>query len=143
MRVLVGIAESHDSDAVISTIRRFPWPAETEIRVLCVAEKVHPSMLELMGTTVRDDQRKEDLRLSVTASAAAGDLRQAGFAVETDTAEGDPKTQIVEYAKRWEADLIVVGSEAAGRLRRVLLGSVATAVVRDAQCSVLVIRANA
>jgi nucleotide-binding universal stress UspA family protein len=140
MKVLVGIAESHESDAVISAIKRFPWPAETEIRVLCVSEKVHPSMLELMGTTVRDVQRKEDFRASVVASAAAVELRDAGFAADTETAEGDPKVEIVESAKRWAADLIVVGSEAGGRLKRVLLGSVATAVVTHADCSVLVIR---
>jgi nucleotide-binding universal stress UspA family protein len=140
MKVLVGIAELQASEAILSELRRFLRPAETEIRVLCVAEKVHPSMLELMGTTVGGVQRKEDLRASTTAAAAALDLRQTGFAAEGDIIEGDPKSRIVDYARSSGADLIVVGSEADGRLKKVLLGSVATAVVTNAHCPVLVIR---
>jgi nucleotide-binding universal stress UspA family protein len=93
-----------------------------------------------MGTTVHDVQHKEDLRTATTASEIAADLREAGFAAEGNVVEGDPKTQVVEYAKQCSADLIVVGSESDGRLKQILLGSVATAVVTHAHCSVLVIR---
>ena len=142
MKVLVGIAESQESAVVLSALKRFPWPAETEFRVLCVAEKVHPSMLELMGSTVEGVQRRADFHASTTASEAAAELRDAGLTVEVETGEGDPKVEIIEHAKQWGADLIVVGSEVDGRLRRVLLGSVATAVVKNAACSVLVIRTD-
>jgi nucleotide-binding universal stress UspA family protein len=140
MKVLIGIAELQDSEVIVTAVKQFPWPAGSKIRVLSIAEKVHPSMLELMGSTVEDVQRKEDLRLAGTSSAVAADLRQAGLAAEANTVEGDPKTEIVEEAKRWGADLIVVGSDSDGRLKRVLLGGVATAVVTNAPCSVLVIR---
>ncbi len=47
---------------------------------------------------------------------------------------------IVETAKDWEADLIVVGSHGYGFWSRAMLGSVSNAVVHHAPCSVLIVR---
>ena len=55
---------------------------------------------------------------------------------------GIPHTEIVDAAKDWPADLIVVGSHGRGGVRRALLGSVADGVVRHAPCPVLVVRAK-
>jgi nucleotide-binding universal stress UspA family protein len=55
---------------------------------------------------------------------------------------GRPATKIVEGAKSWPADLIVIGSHGRGRVERLLLGSVAESVVRHASCPVLVVRAQ-
>jgi nucleotide-binding universal stress UspA family protein len=62
--------------------------------------------------------------------------------VTTKVMEGSPKDMIVEEAQDWGADLIVLGSHGYGRVRRVLLGSVASAVVAEAPCSVQVVRAK-
>jgi len=62
--------------------------------------------------------------------------------VTTKVMEGSPKDMIVEEAQDWGADLIVLGSHGYGRVRRVLLGSVASAVVVEAPCSVQVARAK-
>lgn len=53
------------------------------------------------------------------------------------TAEGDPAPTIVAAAKERGCDLIVVGSHGRRGLRRLLLGSVAEHVLRDAPCPVL------
>lgn len=55
---------------------------------------------------------------------------------------GKPAVKIVEGAKSWPADLIVIGSHGRGGLERLLLGSVAESVVRHAFCPVLVVRAR-
>lgn len=55
---------------------------------------------------------------------------------------GKPATKIVEGAKGWPADLIVMGSHGRGGVERLLLGSVAESVVRHACCPVLVVRAQ-
>jgi len=52
---------------------------------------------------------------------------------------GPPDQQIIELAREWGADLIVVGSHGRGFWGR-LLGSVSTGVVHHAPCSVLVVR---
>lgn len=50
---------------------------------------------------------------------------------------GDPAGEIVELAREVNADLIVMASHGRTGLRRLLMGSVAEAVVRRAPCSVL------
>jgi nucleotide-binding universal stress UspA family protein len=61
---------------------------------------------------------------------------------QTLTPEGHPAEEIVEAAEAWPADLIVIGSHGRGGLGRVLLGSVAEAVMRHAPCPVLVVRSK-
>ena len=56
---------------------------------------------------------------------------------------GSPAATVVSAAKDWPADLIVVASHGRSGVRRVLLGSVAEGIMRNAPCPVLVVRAPA
>jgi nucleotide-binding universal stress UspA family protein len=58
-------------------------------------------------------------------------------------AVGKPASVIVTTAKEWPADVIVIGSHGRLGVERMMLGSVAEAVMRHASCSVLVVRAPA
>lgn len=53
---------------------------------------------------------------------------------------GDPATAIVETADAEGADLIVIGTHGRSGFTRLLMGSVAEAVVRHAKCPVLSVR---
>jgi len=55
---------------------------------------------------------------------------------------GKPPEEIAKAAKDWPADLIVIGSHGRGGVERLFLGSVAEAVMREAPCPVLVVRAS-
>jgi nucleotide-binding universal stress UspA family protein len=54
--------------------------------------------------------------------------------------EGDPAAEIVRYAQEMNMDLIVMGTHGRTGLERMLMGSVAEKVMREAQCSVLVVK---
>ena len=54
--------------------------------------------------------------------------------------EGDPAGQIVRYAADAGIDLIVMGTHGRTGLERLLMGSVAEQVMREALCSVLVVK---
>ncbi len=54
--------------------------------------------------------------------------------------EGDPASAIVRYTRDAAMDLIVMGTHGRTGLDRLLLGSVAEKVLRDAPCSVLVVK---
>ena len=54
--------------------------------------------------------------------------------------EGDPSTEIVRYCRDANMDLVVMGTHGRTGLERLLLGSVAEKVLRDAPCSVLVVK---
>jgi nucleotide-binding universal stress UspA family protein len=59
--------------------------------------------------------------------------------VETVVLTGRPASALVQFAERVGADLIAAGSHGHGRLERLLLGSVSTGIVRNANCAVLVV----
>lgn len=56
---------------------------------------------------------------------------------------GAPASEILSVAREWRADLIVVGTHGQGGVARLLVGSVAEAVLRHASCPVLVARLHA
>lgn len=59
--------------------------------------------------------------------------------VEYLTLKGSPAEVIVELAKAKKADLIVMGTRGTSRLKKLLVGSVAEAVMRKASCPVIAI----
>jgi nucleotide-binding universal stress UspA family protein len=60
--------------------------------------------------------------------------------VEVFVAQGLDHEAVIAQAKKWKADLLVVGSHGRTGIPRLLLGSVAEQLVRAAPCSVLVAR---
>jgi nucleotide-binding universal stress UspA family protein len=54
--------------------------------------------------------------------------------------EGDPATELVRFARESMIDLIVMGTHGRTGLERLLMGSVAEKVMREAPCSVLVVK---
>ena len=53
--------------------------------------------------------------------------------------EGHPAQEILQAARTWEADILILGTRGRGRFAQFLLGSVAEAVIRQATCPVLTI----
>jgi nucleotide-binding universal stress UspA family protein len=77
------------------------------------------------------------------AAAFGRAIEEIGFpaemCVETITLRGDPGKELLDLARASRAELIVVGSHGYGFVERMLLGSVATKVLRGACCSVLAV----
>lgn len=73
-------------------------------------------------------------------STAATLLRSDGFDTSTVVAEGQAAAAIVQEARTWKADLVVVGTRGNGLLKRLLLGSTARSVLHHAAASVLIAR---
>ncbi|MEX2188942.1 MAG: universal stress protein [Pirellulales bacterium] len=65
---------------------------------------------------------------------------EAGITVERRLVVGEPAHEIVRLAEENGADLIVIGSHGRTGVSRLLMGSVAEAVVRRAKCPVLTIK---
>lgn len=64
----------------------------------------------------------------------------AGRPVEAKLLIGEPAAELVRFAGDALVELIVMGTHGRGRLKRLVLGSVAEQVVRKAPCPVLVTR---
>ena len=83
-----------------------------------------------------DDALQEELLKLLTS--VTGD--QAAVSHDFVLAVGDPATEIVRIARERQADLIVMATAGRTGLRRLLMGSVAAAVMQQAPCPVLTVK---
>lgn len=133
MKILLAIDSSSASQNVITVAATRPWPSGTRFCVLHIVD-----VLGLGRSLAMIDEEK---RYGQTLVAAAAEkLVRAGHETSTDILVGFPRKAVVQYAKEWGADFVMVGSHGQGALSRFLLGSVAQAVLRTAPCSVEVVR---
>ena len=77
----------------------------------------------------------------VKAALAALHLPDPGVEAEYRVNEGEPAAEIIRLARELGANLIAMGTHGRSGLGRILLGSVAEAVLRRAPCPVLTLRA--
>jgi nucleotide-binding universal stress UspA family protein len=146
MKILIAMDGSDFSQAALQSVIARPWPPNSQIKVLNVVEP--PSLLmgrEMGGYDPEFEMVWKALREQAKdiVEKAAEKLRAAKFTVSTELVEGDPKSQIIDIANQWHADMIVLGSHGRRGIDRFLMGSVSQAVVRHAHCSVEIIRTPA
>ena len=53
--------------------------------------------------------------------------------------EGKPAEEILLMVKEWEADILVIGTHGKTGLRKLLMGSIAEAIIRHCPCPVLIV----
>ncbi|MGB6822544.1 MAG: universal stress protein [Candidatus Acidiferrales bacterium] len=133
MKILLAIDSSSASQNVIAEAAARPWPSGTRFCVLHIVD-----VLGMGRSLAMIDEEKRYGQAFV--AAAAEKLVRAGHETSTDVLVGFPRKAVVQYAKEWGADFVMVGSHGQGALSRFLLGSVAQAVLRTAPCSVEVVR---
>ncbi len=81
--------------------------------------------------------------MAQVANTRAAQLTVAGLTSSAEVREGDPAQQLIDAAAATGADCIVIGSHGRTGISRLFLGSVARAVLFNAPCSVLIVRAAA
>ncbi|GGH09812.1 universal stress protein [Paenibacillus segetis] len=75
-----------------------------------------------------------------TADEAKAHLEKLGVEGKVELAQGAPAEVILDYAKKHNNDLIIIGSRGLGGIREFVLGSVSHNVVQHAQIPVLVVK---
>jgi nucleotide-binding universal stress UspA family protein len=110
--------------------------------------------LTLVHVDDRSSGPPTDATLSGSVSLARGKLelermlgewteearRITSRAVEFLLLTGDPASELVKAAQLQPFDIVIMGTHGRAEVDRLTFGSVAQAVVRDAHCSVLVVR---
>lgn len=148
VRLIIGVDGSEFSDEAVRAVARRRWPAGTEARIVIVDDPLTPTLIGHVIPTVarwveESNAEEREWVKSVTEKAREA-LSETELRVSSVAGAGDPKKLLVEAAEEWNADCIFVGSTGtSSRFERFLLGSVSTAVVARAQCSVEVVRAQA
>jgi nucleotide-binding universal stress UspA family protein len=143
MKLLLAIDNSDYSAAAVREVAMRLWPPNTMVRVLSVVEPVTPPAAELWydaGGSLERVQQEMTKRATQLTTSTAEMLKQKGLTVDSAVRDGDARSVIVDEARNWPADLIVLGSHGYTGIKRLLLGSVALSVVSHAPCSVEVVR---
>jgi nucleotide-binding universal stress UspA family protein len=138
MKLLLAVDGSIFSEAATqAVIAEYP-PRGLEVKVLNVVDFALP-----IPTSDAAGFRELSLKHGhEVVEHAEHLLNKAGYKTQTEVEEGDPNSKIIDQAKRWKADVIIMGSHGRKGLNRLLMGSVAETVSRQATCSVEIVRLN-
>ena len=146
MKILLPIDGSVYSDSAVEEVAKRPWPPGSEVRVITAAEMPVPVGMEPWAVS---PDYFEELDKSVRQAAQAvidnallklKTVPSESLKISTEIIQGSPRQVIVDEAESWGADLIMMGSRGLGAWNRLVLGSVSSAVVHHAKCSVEIVR---
>lgn len=147
MNILLALDDSPCANAALCAVINQFRPRDTTVRVLHVIEwprRLPPSLMFVEGPYAADRvvAAHEEIRRRgrELVARAIGRLEHGRFTASSYVLEGTPQDEILAMAAAWPADAVVMGSHGRRGLDRILLGSVSDAVVRQAACSVQVVR---
>ena len=148
MKILLAVDESEYSTAAAKSLAARPWPAESEVRVMSVVDLApsflqaafEPAFIDPAGMNELREQAMQRAQNSIEEAREL--LSKPGLRTSEylSVLLEEPKKAILDQAKEWDADLIVLGSHGRRGFQRVMLGSVSEAVAMHATCSVEIIR---
>jgi nucleotide-binding universal stress UspA family protein len=104
---------------------------------VAVASRSATVYLVHVTPSTRRGRRRASAAVEALTAMAASLGAPRGMIVEPVLLEGDPARRVVIFAAGVRGDLIATGSHGRGFVARLLVGSVATQIVRASPCSVL------
>ena len=136
--ILVPVDFSDSSDFSMAFAVKLAQEYDAELHLVHVYDEVFtPTDGGFSSAPIPDippiDMEEERARLDMVIPPKAVRFRRQ-FLV------GDPADMLVRYADENEADLVVMGTHGRTGLRRLVMGSVAEAVVRRAHCPVITVK---
>jgi nucleotide-binding universal stress UspA family protein len=133
MKILLALDPATSSQAALEEIALRLWPPQTTVEVITVVEPSH--LWTASATAAETSRRAQD-----QADQAAEYLRSNGLTATAATLIGHAKAALVDRARATQAALIFAGSHGSSRLKQFVLGSVAGGLLREAPCSVAIVR---
>lgn len=136
-RILVPLDGSALAEAVLPRVTELAKSLGAEVLLLRVAiAHVFPGV----------DPTEEEVRVVRGAEeyveAMAGKLAEKGIPVRAAVRYGKPAAEIIEHIAANEVDLVAMSTHGRSGLSRLVMGSVAEEVVRNAEVPVLLWRAS-
>jgi nucleotide-binding universal stress UspA family protein len=135
-RVLVPLDGSPAAEAILPLVGRLAQGHDLEIALVRVMPTAPPPVGE-GSLHVVDVMAAVRVEAEAYLAAVAEGLTAAGWMVLTAVRVGDAAAEIVAAARECEPDLIAMTTHGRSGLKRLLFGSVAEAVLRNAPVPVL------
>ena len=142
-KILVPIDSSHTAALGLREAIRLAKDQQAALRIVHVVDRTAIIGVAEAGMNPRPVLAKLARSGRAVLDAARHSAKQLG--VEADIVLREPLTkrvadEVLSEAKRWRADLIVMGTHGRRGLRRLVLGSDAEHIVRMAAVPVLLVR---
>lgn len=109
----------------------------TTLHVVSIQESIEASYSATDVLAAEKTGREKLEKVQVKASLLAGDQ---DISIQTAILAGNSAGAIVEYVKKNKIDLLIIGDTGHSSIWGALLGTSAEKIVRDAPCSVLLVR---
>jgi nucleotide-binding universal stress UspA family protein len=142
-RALVPLDGSMVAESIIPFILEIAGPLDMEVALVRVLVPVPPMTVEGTRHVAIEDAVKLRAAAEEYLASIAADLRAKGVSVTTAVRRGEPVAEILAGAREIDADLIAMTTHGRSGLRRLLFGSVAAAVLSQAEVPVFLMRQTA
>ena len=142
VRILCGI---DFSEASLAAFQQAVELARMDAGSLCILHSIEaqPFVSNLLGI---DEMGDMAIKLDERAAAALESLVASsvsllkGIPLNTEITSGRAYAEVLNRARDWYADLVVLGAKGATSVEQLVVGSTAEQVMKAAPCSVLVVR---
>ena len=148
-RILVALDGSKPADRALDFALDLAGKYSAEIVLLSVFEPVIPSLIyppadlpiapSVAVGSYSGELKTQHRRVLAHARRKAKKVR-ADLKVSTKIVEGRPSEKILETAEQGNFDMIVMGSQGIGGIKKIFLGSVSDRVADEASCPVLIVK---
>jgi nucleotide-binding universal stress UspA family protein len=135
--ILVALDGSEIAERVIQTLDDLVISPDAKV-ILCHVFPTPESETELPADRPHSESPK--LPYFQIEKQLQNYQEKLSFPSELEIVSGDPAEEIIRLANIYKADLLVIGSRGLTGMKRIVLGSVSTQVMEEANCSVLVVK---
>jgi nucleotide-binding universal stress UspA family protein len=119
-RIVAGCETRADAASLVEWIERFA--ADVPIEVLVVHVEPRVGLLMVSSVQANSDTYLRGLRRAYSRDVI-GHLRDRGVSAQLEVVRGDPAHELAAAARRFRADLIVIGGARHNALHDMVLGS--------------------
>lgn len=143
MKILIAVESEFFADEQVDFITKHQWDKDLTFKIVHVVE---PAPFEADEIDSKDfiielaQLKRERGQKLVKSVAQKIGLTFKDARIFESVEIGHPKEFLLEEIENWEADVVIVGSHGRRELERATIGSVSSAVLSYAKCTVIVVR---
>jgi nucleotide-binding universal stress UspA family protein len=142
MKILIALDNSIHSEQLVDIAIAMPFDTP-EFTLLSVVETVEYNPLEVgevLSKKIENHNQEIAEQTKQSLEKAVLKFRENGKSAKSSQLEGDPRVEIVKYAKSSGTTLIMMGARGMGAIKSALLGSISRGVLINSHCSVMIIK---
>jgi nucleotide-binding universal stress UspA family protein len=138
-KILVPADGSDNSYRALEAALVFSEKLGSSVSVVNVMEHVpitHIESEKLLSELLQAYKKENQEILSKCSDIA----HQQGITIKTVLLQGNPAPVILDYIKKENFDLVIMGSRGMGKFKELILGSVSSKIMHHSPCAVMIIR---